>query len=93
MEPQEEKLVSQNAVYFLLTLGRKEYFSNLHISIELNEEKIQKTIFADDINIAKVLKTIKNLYNLYVDSQLDETQQAIRKEMLIEVAKLLYLFG
>lgn len=94
MEPQEqEKLVSQNAIYFLLTLGRKEYFSNLHLSIELNDEKkLERTVFADSITIEETLRKIKNLYSLYRDANLDETQDAIRKEMLIEIAKLIYLF-
>ncbi|AAQ73263.1 hypothetical protein SSV2p16 [Sulfolobus spindle-shaped virus 2] len=96
MEPQEEKevLVSQSSIYFLLTEGRKTYGKYLNLKIEINDnDRIEKKFFfTEKPALKEVLLKIKRLYEVYEDSE-SQTQEAIRKEVLLEIAKLMYLFG
>ncbi|ACP38577.1 hypothetical protein [Sulfolobus spindle-shaped virus] len=95
MQDQEERenLVKQSSVFLLLTTGSKKYGTYLHVKIEINEdEKIIKEIYVDDIGIENELRKLKRLYEVYGFAMSDETQEAIRKEVLIEIAKILHLF-
>ncbi|AAQ94379.1 hypothetical protein SSVK1p16 [Sulfolobus virus Kamchatka 1] len=92
-QTEEEKLVRQSSVFLLLTTGSKKYGTYLHVKIEKNEdEKIIKEIYVEDIRIENELRKLKRLYEVYSSAISDDTQEAIRKEVLLEIAKILNLF-
>ncbi|QGH71251.1 hypothetical protein [Sulfolobus super-elliptical virus] len=94
-QTQEELLERQDHIVFLLQVSslKDNYKHFLHLKITQNEDdEFTKVLDADNIRIDEVLKSIKTYYYLYKNAELDETQETIKKEVLVLISKLMYLF-
>ena len=99
---EKQPVVRNSQIVFSLSTKRNldNSLDRLHLTVELvrasvNEGKIvdDKVYREEDVNFKNELAKLEKLYEAFRVSEREGTKEEIRKEVLNEIGKILFLFG
>ena len=99
---EKQPVVRNSQIVFYLSTKRNldNSLDRLHLTVELvrasvNEGKIidDKVYREEDVNFKGELVKLEKLYEAFRVSERESTKEEIRKEVLNEIGKILFLFG